>query len=333
MGRRTTVYNSFQKPEKWEEVAAKNRRLLKDFLNYCQANDRSPATIKQYANKLSTFFIWNLENNDNKFFVDCRKRDFVNFIGYGRLELKWSSSHLAATKSCLSSLSNYVERVLDDEYPNFKNLISSLEPIHVNHIREKTVLTVEQIEEALQKLSGRGDHQLACYLSLLFSSGVRKSEALQMKLEFFTDENVVFDLMYKTPKIRTKGRGVQGKQVPRYVFKYEFDPYLQAWLKQREELGIESEYLFVTKRYGEWVPANVSTANTWAGELSELMDTDIYSHALRHAWTTKLSREKYPVEIIQKLQAWSSSDMVSIYNDMGDEEGLMDFFASKTKTE
>ena len=48
-----------------------------------------------------------------------------------------------------------------------------------------------------------------------------------MRVDFFTPEREVFgSYMYCTPEIRSKGRGVQGKVIKKYVIKQLFDPFL-----------------------------------------------------------------------------------------------------------
>lgn len=331
---RSTVYNdNLAADEDWQRVSGKNKRLLQDFLAYCESCDKSPSTRKQYKNQLKIFFCWNERYNNNKFFTDVKKRDFILFFGYGRVELGWSPNRLASLRAVLSSLSNYIERIMDDEYPNFKNVVKVLEPIKITPVREKTVLSAEKVEETLEKLVEEKEYQRACWLALLYSSGMRKAEAVQMKVDFFTPENIVFDIMYRTPKIRTKGAGRAGKQVPRYVFTYTFDKYLNLWLEERKELGITNPELFVVKRRDEYVPANISTFNSWATWLSDYMNVDLYAHSLRHLWTTSLARKGYPTAVIQKLQAWSSTALVDVYNDTTDEEELGSFFAQLNKKE
>ena len=98
------------------------------------------------------------------------------------------------------------------------------------------------------------------------------------------------------------------------------------WLKERQEKGIENEYLFVTKRLNTYEPADVSTFNSWADRIGRIIDEDFYGHCVRHAWCTKLAKSGYPKEIIQKIQGWASADMVDIYNDTDAEEELANFF-------
>ena len=57
------------------------------------------------------------------------------------------------------------------------------------------------------------------------------------------------------------------------------------------------------------------------------MEVPFYPHCMRHYFTTSLKRKGYPDNIIQKIVKWSSMAMVSIYNDMSEEEELGDFFA------
>lgn len=331
---RSTVYND-DLTKNWEEVNPKNKRILKEFVNYCVSNNKSPQTCKQYEAQLKIFFCWNLKDNDDKFFVEIKKRDFVNFFGYGRIDMGWSPNRLASFRAVLSSLSNFIERILDDEYPSFRNVIKVLEPIRVEPVRDKTVVEKDDIISEIEKLVENNQIQEACWLSLLFSSGMRKAEAAQMKVKYFTDEQkIVFNgLAYATPKIRTKGHGVSGKQIPRYIFKTTFDKYLDLWLKKRKELGIDSEYLFVVKNENKYIPASVSTFNSWISRIGTDMGVELYAHSMRHAFTTYLKRQGYPVDIIQKIQNWASADLVGVYVDIDNEEELDGFFSQFNKEE
>ena len=119
MGKRSTVYHE-DITKDYVKVSDKNRKLVKEFLQYCKSNNRSSQTIFQYENWLKVFFCWNYAENEDKFFIDLRKRDFVNYFGYLR-DLDVSSNRIAALKSVLSALSNEIELLYEDEYPNFKN--------------------------------------------------------------------------------------------------------------------------------------------------------------------------------------------------------------------
>ena len=321
---RSTVYNAGLTQD-IDKINPKNKELLKSALSYYKSLDRTATTLSIYKNQLEIFFCWNYKENGDKFFIDLRKRDFINFIGYARTELHSSSNRIASLKAVLSSFSNAIEIMYDEEYPHFCNLVRNLEVVIKTPLREKTVLSEGQVEEYLKTLVDMGKYQLACYLALLASSGCRKSEMIQMKTKFFDEAHEVFDgFMYKTDNIRSKGRGSAGKVISRYVIKGTFRPYLDLWLKQREEKGIDTEYLFVAKNNGVY-----STMDSFAETLSKLFGIDFYNHCVRHYFCTKLKRNKLPDEVVVEILHWSSPDMVKIYNDTPQEEMLSQYLGKE----
>ena len=332
MGKRSTVYHN-DITKDYDKVSEANRKLVKQFLQYAKSNDKSPQTIKQYESWLKVFFCWNYAENDDKFFVNLKKRDFVSYFGYLR-DLDVSSNRIAALKSVLSALSNEIELLYEDEYPTFKNQLRSLEPIHITTVREKTVLSNEDLINILNKLVEQKEYQEACYLALVCASGSRKAELLQMKVNFFVPENEVFDgYMYATPMIRSKGRGKEGKKIKKYVIKEAFKPYLDLWLAERERLHIDSEYLFVSTKTKQPTPATISTANSFAKKISTVGGVDFYSHSGRHFFATLLKRKNFPDDIVVQIFSWQSSEMLKIYNDIPPEEYMQDFFKTLNKKE
>ena len=335
MGRKT-IYNDNLTREwdgydgadgKHHEVSKENKDLVRAFLAYCKGNDRSPQTIVQYENWLKVFFCWNYRDNGDKFFIDCDILDFVAYIGYLR-DLGESPKRINTLKSALSSMSNMIQRVMRVRYPTFRNQVRDLEPVRVAYVREKTVLSTEQVDEILKSLVDSGEYQAACYLSLVCASGARKAELIQMKTSFFGESGTtVFDgYMYKTPKIRAKGSGKIGKQLSKFVIKPMFDKYFDLWMEERRRLGIDSEYLFVSKKGGEWVPATTSTANSIAKKIAKISNEDFYSHSGRHYFCTMLKSMNLPDDVIMEIFGWSSN-MIPIYDDTPPEERLQRFFA------
>ena len=327
---RSTVYND-NLTQDWDKVSKENRKLFNEFINYCKASDRSAATITQYSAWLKVFFCWNYKENDDKFFIDLKKRDFVYYFGYLR-DLGMSPNRIASLKSALSSLSSEIELLCEDLYPNFRNQLRGLEPVHITTVRDKTVVSNDKLDYILKTLVEQKEYQLACYLALVCASGSRKAEMLQMKPDFFVPENEVFDgYMYCTPPIRSKGRGKRGKIIKKYVIKEAFEPFFKLWMEEREKLGITNDSLFVSKRQGVYVDANVSTANTFAHKMSSIFKIDWYNHSGRHYFCTLLKSMGLSDQIVQIVFSWESSDLVKVYDDTPAEDRLHDFFASFAK--
>lgn len=245
---RSTVYNHIVSKEKMDMVNPENIELGEDWLEYLQSIDRSPQSIVAYRNDLKIFWVWNLEFNKNKFFTDLTKREIAKFQNHALNTWGWSPNRIRRVKSCLSSLSNYIENVLDDEeeFQNFKPIIRKIENPVKNVVREKTVLSDEQVENLLDTLVERKEYERAAGVAIVAFSGMRKAELLQMKVEYFNEDHFVYDAMWKTDKIRTKGFGRLGHQMEKFVL-YGAKPYIDLWLQYRKENGIESEWMFLTK--------------------------------------------------------------------------------------
>ena len=117
-------------------------------------------------------------------------------------------------------------------------------------------------------LTERGQHQKACAFALAVACGARKSELTRFKMEFFDDENIILGSLYKTPPIKTKGRG-GGKYISKYVLVNIFKPYLDIWRTERERQEIESEWLFVSKDgEGGYKQLSASALTRWTDEIS-----------------------------------------------------------------
>ena len=125
MGRKT-VYNNIVTDELYKKVNKDNIKLLNMFIQYLKSLNRSSATISQYINDLKICFVWNLLNNDNKFFIDFTKMDIMTYQSYLVNDLNQSSSRVRRLKSALSSMANFIEVILDKEYPEFRNIINKI---------------------------------------------------------------------------------------------------------------------------------------------------------------------------------------------------------------
>lgn len=326
MGRKT-VYNAIFTTELYDQVSKENKEILKEFMEYLRSTDKSPQTIYQYENDIRIFLIWNLQNNNNKFFVDFSKRDVMRFQSYMLNELKHSPNRVRRLKASISSMANFVEGMMDDLYPQFRNIINKIPAPVKQAVREKTILSSEQVQQILDYLVENKRYQLACVFALAAASGSRKAELLRFKVSYFTNENIKFGALYKTPEMmKTKGRGSMGKMLYRYVLVSRFKPYLDLWMNERKELGIDGEDLFVVKHGDEWLPATESTISNWADSIGKILDVDFYFHSMRHFFTTELCKNNIPADVIKDIIGWSSTALIDVYNDSEVDDELGKYF-------
>lgn len=324
---RKTIQNDITSPELLAQVNPKNAELKRDFLQYLHAMQRSDKTCASYANDIDIFFVYLLQRRDNKFFVDVTKRDIIAFQTYLIDENHNSPARIRRIKATLSSMSNFIETTLDDEFPNYRNIMHAIESPPNVPVRQKTVLSDGQCQELLDRLVEAGKYEQACIAALAMFGGRRKSELVRFKVHYFDDSNIIFGSLYKTPEpIKTKGRG-GNKPLVVYTLAKDFKPYFDMWMQEREKLGIESEWLFPD-------PSDMSrhrqadTLNSWAKTFSKIMALDWYWHSCRHRFVTALSASGLPNNVIQSIMGWAegSEAMCALYNDRDPVDDLGKYF-------
>lgn len=323
---RKTKMNSITSPELISQINPKNTELLKDFVEYLRSIQRSEGTINGYINDIQIAFVWSLLQNDNAFYCDWTKRQIIKYQNWLLNENQNSPARIKRLKASLSSLGNFVESVLDDEFPNFRNIINKVESPINQPVREKTVFTDEQITKLLNTLTEKKQYDKACAVALALYSGRRKAELLRFKVSDFDDDNLVCDgALYKSAPIKTKGRGVNGKQLECFCLAKQFKPYLDRWLECRNKASIDSEWLFPSPTdSSRHIP--ISTMNSWAATFTRIMGVDFYWHAMRHMTVTNFKRAGIPDTVIQQYIGWSDISMVPVYSDMEASEQLGMYF-------
>lgn len=318
---RKTFRKVITSPELIEQINPKNKMLSDRFLKNF-ATKRSPNSVVSYRSNLNIFFCWNVEHNDNKFFIDIRKIELMDFFDFCVTELKWSPNRYVQMHSCLSSFSAWIENYFDDDYPLFRNLLSKIEKPVKENVREKTVLQKEDIDKLFEYFDENDMIQDACLLALAISCGARISELSSFTTDLIDEDNVVFDGLFleTTKKIKTKGRGVNGKMLTKYILKDMFLPYYKKWLEVRKEIMKENnkdhDFIFVTK---EGNPANADRLRDWMSKWSDVVGQPCYPHNFRHYHISFLKKLELEDDFIVYLTGWSEStghSMVAVYNDL-----------------
>ena len=327
---RQVVKNQITDEKSIAEILPDNKELLEDFIDYLRSVDRSENTIYQYRADLNIFFVYNLKFNGNKKFIEITKRELTKFQNYALTEWGWSPKRLRRVKSVISSLSNFIENILDEEeeFKDFRSIVNKIEsPANVPTL-EKSIFSEWELKRLLDDLVEKKKYRQAAMLALAMYSGRRKAELPRFKVSYFADENIIFGKLWKThEKVRTKGRGSKGKLVHLYVMKDGFEPYLKLWMRYREENGIESEWLFPS--YADFSrPMSLDTMDDWARHFTKLLGKNFYWHSMRHYFTTMLAKNDVPVSVIQDIVSWESPDMVKLYTDISADENIGRWFAS-----
>lgn len=326
---RKTKMNSITSPELLSQVNPENLQLLDDFVDYLRSTQIRESTINGYINDIQIAFVWSLLHNNNAFYCDWTKRQIVRYQNWLLNENNNSPARVKRLKAALSSLGNFVENILDSDYPNFRNIINKIKNPVNQPVREKTVFTDEQINTLLNTLTLKGKYDKACALALALYSGRRKAEIVRFRVSDFSNDKLVCGgALYKSDPIETKGSGVSGKQLECFCLAEQFKPYLDRWMKYREEHNIESIWLF-PKKDNPAVQLPISTMNSWANSFTRILGVDFYWHAIRHMTVTNFKRAGIPDTVIQQYIGWSDISMVPVYSDMQASEQLGMYFSKE----
>ena len=330
---RTTVYNEITSKEKLAQVNEENLQLEEDFIEYLTSTDKATSTITQYKAVLHIFWCWNLENNKNKSFVELTKREVTRFQNNALNTWGWSPRRIRMVKAVMRSLENYISNILDDDYPDYKKIWDKIESPVNEAVREKSVFTRDELQKLLDYLVDRKEYMKACFVSLAMNSGRRKAELVRFKVSYFSGANLICDgALYKTPeKMRTKGSGQRGKLLDVFTLAKPFNPYLKLWLEQREELGVQSDWLFPKYEDGKWQDEQmpISTVDSWSRTFSSVLGRSFYFHSMRHFFTSYLSEQNIPDNVIKDIVGWSNVDMVDIYRDTKAEDTFDKYFGAE----
>ena len=126
---RKTTYNIICTDEVIAKFDTQNKFLISSFKEYLKSIDKANSTIDQYMHDLNIFFCWNVLNNFNKPFIKITKREFSSFQGKAINEWQWSSNRIRRVKSTISSLSNFIENILDEdeEFKGYHSIIRKIE--------------------------------------------------------------------------------------------------------------------------------------------------------------------------------------------------------------
>ena len=265
----------------------------------------------------------NAKGADNRPFVKIKKLQMLDFFDYALSELHWSPNRFHQCHSSLSSFSDWIENYYDEVegYEDFRNIVKKIEKPSKEAIREKNFLKEKDIDEIFTTLEKEERTQEQCLLALAISCGARVSELAQFTISLINEENAVFDGLFleTTEKIRTKGSGVQGKMLKKYILKDMFLPYYHKWLVEREEImnktNQDHDFIFITK---DGNPANADRLRDWIGTWGDIVGQPIYPHSLRHYQISLLKRLEIDDDLIVYLTGWAEGTghtMISIYND------------------
>jgi len=287
--------------------------LFDDFLLNLQANNYSKETLYSYEKDLIVFKNFLEESKIN--FSKLTKKDILNYKAYLTSKDRKTANQIKSKKKLtpysinrmLSSLRSFLKFLIEMDYPS---------PLSPDVIKmTKTIKKKSQVAELelLTKLiefpsSFEKNKKVAirnrAILEMLFATGVRISELINLKLDKIDKEGKIFILgkgkkerfVYLTPrafKHLKKYLTIRHSESP-----FVFIPYRGANASDEKNKKISKRYLQAKiKRYRELLGINIPTS----------------AHSLRHGFATYLAESGANPVAIQILLGHESLDTTTRY--------------------
>ena len=291
--------------EMWLQVNEEYRNLVNEFIN---SQSHSPKTKKQYTSMLRQFGWFIVNSLNNKPIYKIKKRDIIRFLTYLRDERKMSSSSQSVRKAAVSSLCNYIENVVMDDYDedevnpykNFRNFTRGLPSIPKNTVYEKVKVTKDEYLQLMEALEDDENYLGMAWLAVAFNSGARLSEIVQFKSEIVDYPIPEGQTYVMTHNVRLKGKGEDGKIEP-YMMNLEALKYIKLWLDKR---GFDNEFIFARKQHDLDEHLDASYGDTLCRNvLSPILGRRINAHIFKASCVTYLLEQGVDIALVSKYVA------------------------------
>lgn len=297
--------------EKWDQVNAESKALLKELHLTLRQEGRSKSTIEAYMGNCKRFLVWALDNAENRSVLELKKKDFRNYSLYLREEAGVST---ASHNSYVSAVKNWCERLEDDDETEYMNACRKIKGVKIERVRKITFLTDGEIEHLYKELIRRKKYEKAMFLALAYDSTARRAELMQVEKEGFLDPT-----KNHTNEVTKKG----GKKE---VLIY-FDRSKEAAALYLAHRGEDDNPLLWTTYRGQ--PRTPDNANSWCAQMSEILSElegrkiSFTPHAIRHSaienltegshYKCEVKRIPYDIQAVSKLASHASTDMTQYY--------------------
>ena len=294
-------------------------KRVDDFVSYLKnIKEQSPNTIINYTYDLTLLFKYlvgrdyNVKNYDNINigFVDddfirnitlSDLYDFLNYVEVDRKNSAYAKTRKIATLKSFFKFLNVKMKIIDE------NPTLELETPKIKK-RLPVYLTLDQSKKVLESMN-KGKKYYSrdyCIFVLFLNCGMRLSELCNIKLKDIKEDTIT--IIGKGDKERT------------VYLNEECIKAINNYLKDRKELNVYNEYLFLSKRKTQITSKAVEDLVKKHIENAGFKDKKYTPHKLRHSAATMYLKEGVDIRFIQEILGHENISTTEIYTHVDDEE-------------
>ena len=274
-------------------------KLIEDFLRYLLIDKGySKNTISSYKIDLDRF-------NDyfnNKNINDIDSNDLKNYIK----SLDLNEKSISRTISCLKSFYKFliIEKVIKD---------NPTDGLYMPKVKKSlpNIMSVEDVTKLLDiKLDDHFSYRNKAMLELMYATGLRVSELVELKLN---------DVDFSDDIVRIMGKGSKERIIPMGDFA---KTYLEEYIYNHRNLmlkGNNCEYIFLNNHGKKMTRQGFfKIIKKLASDVG--ISTEISPHTLRHSFASHLLKYGADLRTIQELLGHSDISTTQIYTHVANEE-------------
>ena len=281
---------------KIEEAIEKFLEYIEKELNY------TSMTVIDYHNDLVLFA--NYIKNNKLNYLNLNKNDIINFLKYLD-EKKYSNKSISRFLSSLRHFYTYLIEIKLLEDNIFKRIRNpKIEKKLPNYLN---VLEIENLLNNLKE-DTKEDIRNKCLVELLYSTGIRVSEASNIKLKDIDMHNMTIRVFGKGRKERIAYFGASLKE--------RLDKYLKIrndFLKKGE-----IDYLFINSIGGKLSRNSIENIFIKISDIPEVKHK-LSPHTLRHTYATHLLNNGADLRSVQELLGHENLNTTEIYTHVSNE--------------
>ncbi|MCP1312687.1 tyrosine-type recombinase/integrase [Paenibacillus tyrfis] len=238
--------------------------MIQQFEQYLLEQDKSVNTIKSYIQHVNGFMKWFNESKGVSF-QKLHRENVKDYISYLKTIKNDSPTTINAK---ISGLIKFNDFLIDKGIQN-DAAVTKKDNVKIQK-QYASLATVElkDVEKFRQLILENESKRNYAIITLLAYCGLRISETLNIDMKDFN--------LVSRELIVSEGKGKKTRTV---FISDKVKTVLQSWIKEREEKGIVSVYLFVSNRGGK---VDRTVINKLFNKYSQQIGKEITPHDLRH---------------------------------------------------
>lgn len=286
-----------------------NNTYKDEYLSYIEFERRlSKNTILSYKNDLEKYITF-LKKRKIDSITDITKKDILEYLEY----LSQEGVSVTSIARKLTTIKNFHSFLYQRELIN-NDVASSIERPKLRKALPK-VLTIEEVDRLLDvSLNTIFDYRDKAMLELMYATGLRVSELLNLTLNDIDFENCI---------VRCMGKGKKERIIP--IGEYVLDS-MKKYLEKRPKLYLmkRDDHLFLNNHgkglsrssFFKMIKKRLKICN---------INIDISPHTLRHSFATHMIEHGSDLRVVQELLGHSDISTTKIYTHISNQKVRTDY--------